>query len=411
MIKDYFISIYLDTRRAKKNAKFPVKLRVFTSHPRRQKLYATGFEFTSQEFTSIWETTKPRQEYRETRMQLQAIEANALKLANQIEPFSLEDFELRLLGIQDSGRVNVNFYYQKTIEQLRLNHQIGTASSYELSLKSLLQFYRKSSLSFDIITPQWLKDYERFMIEVKKRTQTTVGIYLRPLRAIYNAAIADKIIEGEKYPFGKRKYAIPSPKKVKKVLTNEDIKLLFESEPKTPEQQKAKAFWFFSYACNGMNFKDIAQIKFKDISKETIVFNRAKTANTNRDQAPVIVYLNDYTKSVIQQYGNTEVNPENYVFPIIDGTLTSDDKHRLIKNFVRFVNQNLRKLATGIGITESISTYWARHTFATNAIRNGASMEYVSEALSHSSLNTTRNYFAGFEDERKREMAKKLMNF
>lgn len=82
-----------------------------------------------------------------------------------------------------------------------------------------------------------------------------------------------------------------------------------------------------------------------------------------------------------------------------------------MKNFIRYINQHFRNFAKSIGIEEKVSTYWARHTFATNAIRNGASMEFVSEALSHSSINTTRAYFAGFENEEKKEFAKKLMDF
>jgi site-specific recombinase XerD len=53
-----------------------------------------------------------------------------------------------------------------------------------------------------------------------------------------------------------------------------------------------------------------------------------------------------------------------------------------VKNFTRFVNQHLKKLAKSLGITEDISTYFARHSFATIAIRSGASMEFVSETLS-----------------------------
>jgi len=58
-----------------------------------------------------------------------------------------------------------------------------------------------------------------------------------------------------------------------------------------------------------------------------------------------------------------------------------------------------------------VSTYWARHSFATNAIRNGASMEFVQESLGHGSLSTTQQYFAGFENEAKRDFFQKLMNF
>lgn len=58
-----------------------------------------------------------------------------------------------------------------------------------------------------------------------------------------------------------------------------------------------------------------------------------------------------------------------------------------------------------------LSTYWARHSFAANSIRKGASMEFISEALNHSDLSVTKNYFAGFEDKAKKEFANSLLDF
>jgi site-specific recombinase XerD len=240
---------------------------------------------------------------------------------------------------------------------------------------------------------------------------TTISIYLRALRAVFNTAIAEKTIPAEIYPFGKRKYAIPSPKGVKKALSKEQLKTLFETIPTTPEQAKAKAFWFFSYSCNGMNFKDMANLKYKDIDGGTLIFQRAKTIRTNTSQAPVKVYLTDFALQVIQKYGNPKREPGNHVFPIYEGAATAGERHTKLQNFIRYVNQHFLKLAHNAGIKEKVSTYWARHSFATNAIRSGASMEFVSEALSHSNLNTTRNYFAGFSDDSKKEFAEKLMNF
>jgi site-specific recombinase XerD len=99
------------------------------------------------------------------------------------------------------------------------------------------------------------------------------------------------------------------------------------------------------------------------------------------------------------------------VFSFIDHSTTPVEQHRELKNFIRYINQHFVKFAKSIEINEKVSTYWARHSFATSAIRNGASLEYVSEALSHSNLKTTIGYFAGFEDEKKREIAHKIMDF
>jgi integrase/recombinase XerD len=74
MKTEVFISIYLDTRRKKSNGKYPVKLRVFSSYPRKQKFYPTTFEFTEKEFESIWLTARPRNEYKDIRNDIISIE-------------------------------------------------------------------------------------------------------------------------------------------------------------------------------------------------------------------------------------------------------------------------------------------------------------------------------------------------
>lgn len=417
MERQCYISLYLDTRRAKASGKYPVRLRVFTSAPRKQKLYPTVFEFSPDDFASIWETTKPREVHKEMRKQMRSLEMKAIEAADSIKPFSFEVFERKLYRKSGEGE-NVFWHYEKQIEELKASDQIGTASNYDLSLKSLKAFieYQTSktpkTLLFSDITASWLNKYEQYMMKEKGRSHTTVSFYVRALRTLFNAAIRAKDIDESIYPFGPNGYQIPSVKRVKKSLNRQELKTLFDSIPQSPEQEKAKAFWFFSYSCNGMNVKDIALLRYEQIEADTMRFLRAKTINTSKDNLrEVVVYLTDYAKAVIEKYGNADRRPNQYVFPILTGATNEVERRKRIQNFTRFINQNFKKLAVAEGITADISTYWARHSFATNAIRQGASMEFVSEALNHSNAKTTRGYFAGFEDSAKKELGEQLMNF
>jgi len=407
---EYYITIVLDKRREKKNKKYPVKLRVFTPNPRKQILYPTKFEFSESEFNTIWTGKKLNQEQKEVKLLLRAIETKAEKAAAKLQYFSFEAFEKELFNDKAKGAKDVCHYYNEAIVKYKKNRQIGTASNYQCSINSLMDFHKEDKLKFSDITPQWLTDYENYLIDSGK-SLTTVGMYLRPLRAVFNTAVSDKVARAEQYPFGKKRYNIPAPGGFKKALSKDQLKMIFEAEPDTPEQAKAKAFWFFSYSCNGANFKDISGFQYKNISGDVLTFTRSKTAHTNKKQSPVIVYLNDYTRSVIEKYGNHNISPETYIFPMVNHADTPEMQHRQIQNFVRYVNQHFGKFTKSLGIEDNVSTYWARHTFATTAIRKGASLEFVSEALSHSSLKTTIGYFAGFEDEKKREIANKMMEF
>ena len=104
----------------------------------------------------------------------------------------------------------------------------------------------------------WLEKFETYMVKTMGKSRTTLSMYVRTLRTVYNNALSENEIEREFYPFGKRKYQVPATKRVKKALTKAELKLMFETTPKTRGQQRAKDFWFFSFICNGMNMKDIA---------------------------------------------------------------------------------------------------------------------------------------------------------
>lgn len=417
MEQTYFISIYLDTRRAKLNNKFPVKLRVFTKVPRKQKLYPTIFEYTEKEFNSIWNTTKPRREYIELREELLAIQSRAISIAKELDFFSFEQFEKKLIRNTSDG-TNIEYLYNQKINELNKLERIGSASSYECSKKSLQKFTEKNtnqsfrSLSLNDITTEWLSSYEYFMTKIEGNSQASVGVYLRALRALFNDAIEDKEINKDCYPFGKRKYTIPATKNKKIALSSEQLKILFHSKPRIIQQEKAKDFWFFSYACNGINMKDIALLKYKDVKDDRIEIYRAKTKQTSKANLKnITIYLNDFSKGIIEKYGNKDKYPDNFIFNIIDKTTKPKDIKTKVNNFTKLVNQHIKKLCVENELPSGISTNWARHSFATNSVRNGASLEFMRESLGHSDLKTTMGYFAGFEDETKKEFAKQLMNF
>jgi integrase/recombinase XerD len=242
------------------------------------------------------------------------------------------------------------------------------------------------------------------MVDIKGKSATTVGIYLRGLRVIFNKAIDLKAVEKELYPFGVKKYEIPASSNKKKAYDGNQLSVLFNSVPDTEEQKKAKDFWFFSFVCNGMNMKDILHLKWKNVSDENIEFIREKTKRTKKaNSSHIQVPLTPFAKYFMDK--------NRFLFPILDESMSAERQHLVKGNFIRFVNQHLKKLAKANGLSEEVSTYWARHSFATSAIRNDATMEFVSESLGHSDVKTTQLYFAGFEDKTKKDILGKITQF
>jgi integrase/recombinase XerD len=420
MKEEFAISIYLDTRRALKEGKYPVKLKVYLLQTTERKYFNIGFNMTEDEFSRVWETQKPKNEFKELQFKLKTIEHEAITIAKEIKPFNIEVFEKTMFGIK-FDKENVIEHYELAIKKLQKNGQISTASNYSLSLKSIINFIRSTNnkellkISFHDINKDFLEDYERFMLNDLKRSRTTVSMYVRALRTIFNKAINDNTIDKSIYPFGsedRNLYTPPSAENSNRALTDNQLKILFEGNPLTTEQEKAKAFWFFSYICNGINMKDILNLKYKDMQSDMFTFYRAKTIRTKKDKLkPVKVYLTDFAKQVIEQYGNRDRSDKNYIFPILDISQSNEIQRTKTQNFTRFVNQHFKKYALSLGVEEKISSYWARHSFATRAIRMGFGSEYVKEALNHSNLKTTENYIAKFPDELKKDNAKKLISF
>jgi site-specific recombinase XerD len=421
----YSISIVLDKRRAKADGTFPVKLRVYNKvgKLKKDKRYLLDIDLSEDDFNTIWineENKKLRGVNRDMELKLKAIETRAEDEAKAMSVFDFAKFEMKLFR-KSSDKNNVQYHFNLVINKNIKNNKIGTAESYKYTLNSLATFVDKdnleshdskiSKLTFETITADWLNEYENFMLSNGK-SYTTISIYTRTLRVVFNNAIASNDINKDVYPFGLKingKYKIPRTKKVKKALNSIQLKTLFGAEVTNDNEAKAKAFWFFSYACNGMNLKDVALLKYSDIKNDKFEYYRAKTFDKSADKTTITIYLTDFTKKVIVDYGVKDKG--GFVFDIINIKDDSITQYKKIKNFTRYINDHIKRVAKANDLPNDLSTYWARHSFATNSLRKGASMEFISEALNHSDLSVTKNYFAGFEDKAKKEFANTLLDF
>jgi len=415
-MKNYSISVYHDTRHKLKSGKYRVKVRIYTKTPRKQKFYPTDFEFSEDEFKSIWLTQKPRKEHLPIRDQIRAVEVHFKQVAEQLHPFSFETFETILFS--GSGTNDINHLFNQTIEQYKRLGKFGSAKNYYQSLRSLLEFAGKPTILFAEITTRFLQDFENYVLNVKQYRQNTLATYIRPLRAIFNKAIAENYIKQENYPFGrnsKNKYEIKTGTSIKKALSKVQLRELFQYTPANEPEQRILDFFFFSYFGNGINLMDIAHLQYENIvpdfqNPDRIIFVRRKTGKTKQNPTMTTIYLNDQLRQILQRYCTEDHSPKNYVFDILQKSDSPEIKHKKVKAFNFTINHHLKKICGKIGLPQ-ISFYAARHSFATNAINNGASMEFVSKSLSHSSLKQTETYFAGFEDQVARQMAENARKF
>lgn len=414
------ITISLDKRRIKTNGKFPLKICVYQKYPKKQKYFPTKYEYTEDEYAEMLYPEKGKREkssLRKDREELILVKNKAVEVASKIVPFDFEVFEKKLYSIKSKDS-DVFYQYDLYIQKLKNEGAIKTASNYECSKNALIKFqeYNKiklpNFLDFRSVNVQYLNDFEKYFLEVKLGSISSVGSYTRPLRAIFRIAIESSVITENFYPFGKGKYVIPSSSKVKKALNKEQLEVLYNSTPLTQQQEIAKDFWFFSYICYGMNVKDICLLRNENIDGDILQFNRAKTKKNKRTNIrPIVIHLNDEAKKILLKYSTKSSLKRDFIFGKISDNMTSEQQRSAIDAFNKFISQHIKKLAVSVGLDNDISALWARHSFATMLIRTRGSKVEAQECLGHSSMKVTEGYYSGFTPETMKDISSSIMTF
>jgi hypothetical protein len=378
------LSIILDTRRIKKSNKYPVKLRV--TFERVTEYYQTIFDLTKYEYDKL-SASRISNELQTIRDKLKEIERTAENAVKDLGSFSFIEFEnefiynnailfrprklkpaipskntsefdyssffkkFPILLEEDSMPDTICFYYKNVIKKFLREGRISTGMYYHCSYVSLKKFRRNAQ--FKEITVSFLYEYENWLTS-QDISKTTIGMYLRPLRTIFNEAIEDGFIKREKcYPFGRRKYKIPASKNTKKALDLKDIEKIYyyKCDPRNESEQRARDYWLFSYFGNGMNPKDIACLKYKNIYDEYLVFERSKTERALRnDPKPITVFINDDMQAIMERWGNKDKSPNNYIFPVMEPGISPLRQYELMQLFVSFINNWMKHILKNLGI-------------------------------------------------------------
>lgn len=404
-------AIILDKRIKRKDNSYAIKLRL--TYNREQKYYPLGKHLTPEAWEKLQDKNPRDKELKRLKLLFATIEKKAVNIIDEMDSFTFQAFEKKF-NQKAASKKDVFYLLQEYSNELTLQERLSTAESYRSTLNSFKEFIkdtRRIRLMLADITPEWLSKYEKWMIE-NGTSITTIGIYLRNLRTIMNKAIVDGNLSNEFYPFGKRKYQIPSGKNIKKALTLSDIKKIFEYQPASPAEAKAKDLWLFSYLCNGANIKDIAKLQYKNINSKNLTFIRSKTERaTKSSQKPISVMLLPEIRAIIDKWGIIPKEPETYVFGIISETDSPQAVLAKIKQATKTINKYMKRIGEGLKFDLVLTTYSARHSFATVLKRSGAPIEFISESLGHKDLRTTENYLDSFEDEIKESFQKKLLDF
>lgn len=386
------VSIYLDNNRPKQNGKCSVKIKI--TYNRKRKYFSTGIDLTTDNFEQIFFGKRKTSEQKELKTKIEYFEKKANDVIENLNIFSFDTFEEEFLDQRNTTN-SISFEFDKYISNLKLENRIGTAVSYNCAKNSIDSF--KKDLTFAEITPLFLKKYESWML-TNTNSISTVGIYLRSLRAIYNLQNIDKSV----YPFGngKNKYSIPTSKNIKKALTIEEIAKIYnyQTEPNSTKDM-AKDYWLFLYLCNGMNVKDFCLLRWENIDNNMLSYNRSKTERSRKQSKRISVALKPETLEIIKKWGQQSLDNKAFIFPHLNNKMNAEKKRATYQQLTKIINKYMKLIAIDVGIEKKVTTYFARHSFATVLKRSGANIAMISDLLGHSSVNVTESYLDSFENE------------
>lgn len=286
-------------------------------------------------------------------------------------------------------------FYQELIEQCKSNDKCGNRLIYKGSYNSLKVFTKNQlDIPFSTIDVSWLNKYEKWL-RSKGNKETTMSLMFRTLRSAYNKAIKAKCARKSDYPFDEYKINKFDTKTQKRAIAKTEV-LKFTKEVdnigKRQYVQLSKDIFIFSYLCGGINFTDIANLTKTNITNGRIHYIRQKTGKL------IKLGISEEAMQIIKKY---ESESKGYLFPILNANIhkTPLQKQNRIHKMLGKINKNLKLIAAQLNVDANMTTYVARHSFASVLKKSGVSIALISEALGHSDLSTTQVYLDSFDNE------------
>ncbi len=389
------IEVLLYTSKVLKNGNHPIMVRLIKD--RKAKYISVG-ENCSKE---LWDSKRnlpskkhPFSKELIIKIEKTKMEANRLlmKLEDEQSDFSADEFTKKLKN--QSKRTTVITFLDEVISELLKADKVGNANVHKNLKNVLLRFKEQRDFTFVELDGSFLRKFEQDL-RGRGLSEVSMSVHFRTLRALYNRAIVESYAKKEADPFLEFKLSKFNLKTQKRAIKKEEIlaiaSLVVE---KGTSLHNSQNMFLFSYYCSGINISDILELEWSNISPEGLMeYIRNKTQQQQQ------VTLLPPAQKIVDYY--RQFSSGEYVFPYLDKSKhkTEVQINNRIKKVTKQINQDLKTLAQMAGIETNLTTYVARHTFATVLKRSGVEIAKISELLGHESEKTTKIYLDSFENE------------
>ena len=253
----------------------------------------------------------------------------------------------------------------------------GTAKTYRDALNSFIRFRQGEDMAPDALDKETIAQYEAWLRSCGLKRNSS-SCYLRSLRTLYRKAVemgltTDKGIFRHVFTgFAKTaKRAIP-------LESVRNIRLL--RLPSHSPLAFARDMFILSVYLQGM--------AFVDIRNGVLQYNRKKTRQS------LSIGWEPSMQAIVEEYAHLTVGSP-YLLPII--TRTDGTERRQYEKAEHNINRNLKKIGRMAGLCIPLTTYVARHTWASTMRDMGYDLSIVSTGLGHENLKTTQIYLSSID--------------
>lgn len=385
------VKVVLNKDRIKKNGDYSLVVQII--HKRARRVIYSPYRLKEDNFDA---TTQKAVYFRGgllTRKEVKSINDFMEKMKQEIEQFiehlssvnpnyTTKDITSEYKERQDDCYL-ITFLEKQIAEKERIG-KYGTAKAFRSTLKSLQRFIEKKRVKFDDIDYTFVKDYENYLYGTGV-VANTVSFYLRNLRTIYNLAYDKGITIPLSSPF--RKIKIRYSKTVKRALRRDVLEKIAKMNlSDNIPLMEARDLFMFSFYTRGMSFVDMINLKHTDIVDNTIYYVRNKTHQQMQ------VTITEPLRQLIDKYKMDST----YVLPFIN-RCEHVSVYKRYQAAYGNIYRHLNTIADMLGINTPLTTYVARHSWATLAKEEGASVCAISEGLGHTTEKTTVIYLKEFD--------------
>lgn len=274
-------------------------------------------------------------------------------------------------------------YMESVIVKLKQTGKTRTSETYRAALNSFCKFRKGEDIMLDCITSELMERFEAWH-QLRGSTPNTISFYTRILRAVYNRAVEDEIIENRN-PF--RHVYTGVDKTVKRAIPLQAVKRIKALDLSlTPALDYARDMFVLSFMLRGMSFIDMAFLRKSDLANGYVTYRRRKTG-----QQLTIEWTKDM-QMILDKYPE---NSSDYLLPII--RRNDLNVRNVYRNAGYNINRNLKQIARMAGIDISLTLYVARHSWASAAKAKGIPLSVISEGMGHDSEATTQIYLSSLD--------------